>query len=230
MKHKKEQIEDGKVNLIRFGFSRLSSVDYLSNIWPLVLERYPRLKCEIVPFENDELTVWQLLTHMGERIDVIADAFDDDFLERRNCQALKLTEKPLKILLSVFHPLASKKVLSISDLEGYEVLVSRDLWMRRYDSAKLFLSKNSKIKLTSYQSLDYSLLNNSANSSTVILGLDVWGASHPLITALSLDWDLRLPYGFIYSQSPSIPVSRFIEMVYPAIKKLGFNPFSQTKA
>ena len=220
-------IEDGKVNLVRFGFSCLTSVDYLSNIWPLVLERYPRLKCEIVPFENDSLTVWQLLTHMGERIDVIAGAFDEDFLERRSCQALKLTEKPLKILLSVFHPLASKKVLSISDLEGYEILVSGDLWMRRYDAAKSFLSKNSKIKLSNYQSLEFSLLNECANSSTMILGLDVWANNHPLITAAALDWDRRLPYGIIFSKTPSIPVSRFIEMVFPAIKKLGFNPFSQ---
>lgn len=217
-------IEEDHANLIRFGSSSMSPVNYLKDIWPFILERYSKLRADIIPFDNNRITVNEIYGHLGERIDIVATAFDEEFLRENNCNSLKLTEMPLKILASFRNPIFTKEILSVSDLREQTIWVSEGIGIRNYEVAKRFLINEKNIELKTYRFLDFSLLNKCANSNDLVLGIDVWGKTHPLIKSISLDWNFRLPYGFVYPQKPSIPVSRFIEMVLPAIKNLGYNP------
>ena len=59
-----------------------------------------------------------MLSHLGSdgQVDIVVATYDEDFLERRNCTALKLRDLQLSICMSSTHKLAQKEKISIEDL------------------------------------------------------------------------------------------------------------------
>ena len=71
-----------------------------------------------MPFENEKVVVWNMLTHLGNegQVDIVVATYDEDFLAKRNCSALKLRDLQLSICMSSNHRLAQKEKISIDEV------------------------------------------------------------------------------------------------------------------
>lgn len=74
------------------------------------------MKFQLIPFENTPENAKEILTNLGQNIDVVAGIFDDTLLDLRKCKGLKLSRAPICCAVSVNHPLAEKEKLRITDL------------------------------------------------------------------------------------------------------------------
>jgi|GEM_PF-940125 len=178
-------------------------------------------KSKLVPFENEKNIVWNMLSHLGSdgQVDIVVAAYDEDFLERRNCTALKLRDLQLSICMSSTHKLAQKEKISIEDLveatrrRGGGLLLRSDDWMRGYDNVKEIFTHDERIEKEFYDFLTMDILNRCGNSNYFLLATESWIFSHPLIKAVPLDINATLPFGAIHSKKPSEPVKKFLRIV-----------------
>lgn len=65
----------------------------------------------------------EILSNLGQNIDVVLGVFDDTLLKYRQCEALELLKLKLNCAVSVHHRLAEKDKLSISDLYDENLMV-----------------------------------------------------------------------------------------------------------
>ena len=218
-----KEIEKNEGNLVRVALSPLTPTKFLGQVWPIASKQYPDLRIQLVPFENEKNIVWNMLSHLGSdgQVDIVVATYDEDFLERRNCTALKLRDLQLSICMSSTHKLAQKEKISIEDLVeatrrregGGKLLLRSDDWMRGYDNVKEIFTHDERIEKEFYDFLTMDILNRCGNSNYFLLATESWIFSHPLIKAVPLDINATLPFGAIHSKKPSEPVKKFLRIV-----------------
>lgn len=113
-----KEIEKNEENLVRIALSPLTPTKLLGQVWPIASKQYPDLRIQLVPFENEKNIVWNMLSHLGSdgQVDIVVATYDEDFLEKRNCSALKLRDLQLSICMSSNNQLTQKEKISIDDL------------------------------------------------------------------------------------------------------------------
>ena len=216
-----KEIAKNEGNLVRIALSPLTPTKFLGQVWPVASKQYPNLRIQLIPFENEKVFVWNMLTHLGNDggVDVVVATYDEDFLARRNCSALKLRDLKLSICMSSNHRLAQKEKLSIEDVTqsissgGGKLLLKSGDWMHGYDKAKELFMHDERITKEFYDFLTMDVLNRCENSNYLLLATESWIFSHPLIKAVPLDIDETLPFGVIHSKKPSEPVRKFLRIV-----------------
>ena len=55
------------------------------------------------------------------------------------------------------------------------------------------------------------MFNKSERSGCILLTLDAWAGVHPSLVTIPAEWDYRVPYGLLYSKTPSRCVTAFLE-------------------
>lgn len=58
---------------------------------------------------------------------------------------------------------------------------------------------------------DAGVFNKSERSGCILLTLDAWAGVHPSLVTIPAEWDYRVPYGLLYSKTPSRCVTAFLE-------------------
>lgn len=76
--------------VIRIGTSPMTPGQFLMDLWPRIHEHCPDIKFKLVPYENTPENAREILCNLGERIDIVAGPFDQNFLAARQCAALEL--------------------------------------------------------------------------------------------------------------------------------------------
>lgn len=109
-------------NVIRIGTSPMTPAQLLMQMWPKIKEICPDMKFKIVPFENTPENAREILSNLGQNIDIIGGIFDERMLEYRNCAGLELSREPFCCAVSIHHRLAKKDKLKIKDLYGENLL------------------------------------------------------------------------------------------------------------
>lgn len=201
----------GQDNLVRFGISPLTPMHFLSALWPEVQKICPGIRVQFVPFDNKADVARDILMNMGERIDFVAGVYDQDFLDRYACGAYKFKDVPIEIGMSMFHPLAFKEKLTFRDLKGLKILVQEKPWMASYDRAKEVLLQRTVVKPISYPFLDVITLNRCQMTDDLLLGVNVWTESVPLLKFVPIDWEYTIPFGLMHSLKPNAGASLLLE-------------------
>ena len=122
--------------MIRLGSSLMTPCQFLMEQWPQVHAIQPELKFEIVSFENTPENARNILKNLGTGIDVVAGIFDETVLSLRGCAALELVRVPICCAVSIYHPLAQKKQLSIEDLHGQKLMLMQRNWSSYTDQLR----------------------------------------------------------------------------------------------
>lgn len=212
-----KKIEKNAENLIRVAFSPLAPVKFIGQVWPVASKRYPYLRVELVPFVNEKVIEWDILSHLGDEgiADIMLTTYDDAFLARGNCNALKLRELPLCICMSINHRLAQKESLTIEDIRtGREaLLLMRDSFLQGYDNIRNVLLKDNNIRKEYFDTLSMDILNRCENSDSLLLATEAWTFSHPLIKAVPLEVNETIPFGVIHSKQPSSKVKKILRII-----------------
>lgn len=199
-------------NIIRFGSSLTTPCQFLVEVWPRIHEILPELKFEIVNFENTPENAREILKNMGQNIDVVAGIFDETMLTLRGCDARELLRVPICCAVSIYHPLAQKKRLSVKDLYGQKLMLMKRNWSKYTDLLRDDLwEHHSEIEIVDFSFYNLEAFNQCEHDNVLLMAVPQWSNVHPLLKIIPVDWKHEIPFGLLYSHTPSQIVKDFVQ-------------------
>lgn len=195
---------------LRVGTSMFFPCRYFMDLWVEIREQCAEYPLKIISFDDD----LKRPPRIGEDYDFIISAynsrwFDDKFSflpvgKYRFCVAVPRT-----------HALAKKKELSLRDLDGYPLMLRRpgsspinDLI--RSDIEKRALGINLVNVNTDYSA---SIYNLAVERNCPLLSIECWDRVHPDMKSIPLTEKYELPYGIVYSRTPSENLKAFLSTI-----------------
>ena len=201
-------------SVIRIGTSPMTPGQFLVSLWPQIQERCPDIKFQMVTFANTPENSVNILRNLGQNIDIVAGLFDDAFLKERRCAGLELCRTPILCAVSIYHPLAARARLQVEDLHGEDFMLIKRGWNKYLDAMRDDLWRDHpQVHIIDFDMFNIEVFNRCENSNNVLMTIDAWENVHPLLKTLPVDWDYSIPYGLLYSPSPSPTVERFLQAV-----------------
>lgn len=168
------------------------------------------MKFQLVSHENTVEQVNQILSNLGEAVDLVVGYYDENYLRRWKCQALLRSTEPVCCAVSIYSKLAEKETLSIEDLRGKELLMIQRGWNKYLDALRDDLQRHyPDIRIRDFDLFRLDLFNQCQENDTVIIAFQQWRNVHPLAKILPVDWNFTVPYGFLYPQSCPAGVRQF---------------------
>lgn len=207
---KAKEMESKKEIVIRVGVSLMNPASILLQEWQKASSLYPNFRLEVVSFQDTVPAFNEVLDHLGEKIDLISCPYQTNYWGDRY-QSFHLKDLPLCIACSQNHRLARKEKLAIEDLYGENLFLTKRGITQTLDPLRDEIENNHpQIQLHDTEYLDLSTFNKLIASSDLLVSAECWNAVHPLLSTIPVDWEYILPYGLIYSKSPSKEVLQFI--------------------
>jgi len=205
--------------IIRIGTSPMTPGQFLVDLWPRLYEQCPDIKFQLVTFENIPENAREILKNLGQNIDIVAGVFDQNFLQSRGCETLELSKTPVCCAVSVHHRLASKDTLTIQDLYGENLMLIHRGWNYYVDVLRDdILQCHQQVNIMDFDFYNVSVFNQCENYHHVLMTIDYWSDVHPLLKILPVEWDYTIPFGLLYSPSPSRTVQNFLNAVRTVLK------------
>jgi DNA-binding transcriptional LysR family regulator len=205
-------------NTIRVGISPMTPGQFLVDLLPWVQTKCPDIKFQFITFENTPENAREILKKLGENIDIVSGVFDSGFLEQRSCAALELSMEPIRIAVSIHHPLASKKFLTIQDLYDQNLMLIHRGWNSYVDLLRDDIFRNyPQIHVKDFNFYSVAVFNQCENSNDLLMTIDNWKDIHPLLKVIPVEWNHKIPFGLMHSPVPSPVVGRFLDVVRSAI-------------
>lgn len=198
-----------KQQSIRIGTSIMTPAKFLLDVWSEIQKINPYLKIELIPFDNNPINSIEILRNLGKHIDIVAGLYDDSFLIERGCKAAYLYDKQLLFAIPLTHQLSNKSKITIDDLNGEKVLMIRKNWNEYIDELRKDLLDRGVIVLE-FDMFNISAFNRAVKENLPIITVDGWEDVHPLLKIVPADWKYRIPFGILYSPTPSKQVKDFI--------------------
>lgn len=196
---------------VRIGTSIMTPAKFLLDIWTELQKRSSSMQIELIPFENTPENAREILKTLGKHIDIVAGIYDDGFLKERQCQAAKLSYKTLALAVPLSHPLCDKKSIAPEDLKNTDVMFITKGWNIMDDIRKDLISLG--VNLIDFDFFNINAFNKAVKDNVPIMAIDGWENIHPLLKIIPVDRDYKIPFGVMYSPTPSRHVTDFIETI-----------------
>jgi DNA-binding transcriptional LysR family regulator len=201
--------------IIRIGTSFLNPVKSFIPTWNKVSEFYPQFKLQIIPFEDDHVTIMDTIKSLGSQFDCIIGACDDSqWLD--HCNIYPLGEYQLSCAVPSNHTLANKEIINLEDLHGEHLLMVRAGNSYSNDQLRAYIEAshpNIQIIDTAYY-YDLEVFNRCEQTGSVLLTLDGWANIHPSLVTIPLNWNgTDVPFGLLYSKKANETVKKFVNAI-----------------
>lgn len=204
----------GEEKVIRIGTSPMTPGQFLVDLWPKVHSLCPDIKFELVPYENTPENAREILANLGQNIDIVAGPFDTRALQNWRCAALLLSREPIRLALSLHHPLAGKTRLTVQDLHGERLMMIRRGWNGAMDALRDDLAqKHPEIEIVDFDFFSLDTFNRCENANDLMVAIDNWKSVHPLLKVVPVRWKFTIPFGILHAPAPSPTVERFLEAI-----------------
>ncbi len=199
---------------IRVGSSPLTPGEFLIKLWPQIHPFCPDTKFQLIPYQNTPENAREILSTLGQNIDLVAGIYDESMLQLRGCRAFFFCNEPVRLALPLQHPLAEKSILHINDLIGQRIILLRKGYLAPIDRIWNFLEQtHPEIELISVDFMSLDVFNRCENGDGLLLSIDAWNSVHPLLKLIPVEWDFSIPFGFLYAPNPSEAVKDFLSAV-----------------
>lgn len=206
--------------IVKIGSSLMTPSQFIVELWPKIKQQCPDIKFKIVPFDNTPENAREILANLGTKIDIVAGWFDEGFLDKSGCRALKLEDEPISCALSINHRLAFNDKIKLSDLYGENVMLIRRGWNKHTDAIRDELwAEHPQINIIDVPFFNVDVFNKCESSNDVLIGMGKWENVHPLLRIVPIEWNYSIPFGILHSPAPSGPVSEFLEAVSKIFNK-----------
>lgn len=207
-------------SMIRMGSSLMTPCQFLMDLWPEVHAAAPELKFEIINFENTPENARNILQNLGTGIDVVAGIFDETMLTLRDCSALELVRVPICCAVSIYHPLAQKKRLSVEDLHGQKLMLMKRNWSKYTDQLRDdFWANHLEVEIVDFSFYNLEAFNRCEHDNVLMMAVPQWAGVHPLLKILPVDWNYTIPFGLLHSPAPTDTVRRFLQTMQQVFPK-----------
>ncbi len=217
---KKAELSEGII--IRLGSSLLNPSSVLTDLWAPLRDQYPEYKFHIVPYEDTKEQILSVASSLGDRIDLLVGAFNAKTMHEA-ANYLKLGNYQLCVAVPRGNHLAFKKELTLQDLHGEHLMMVKSGDTELLDHFHAMLKQTHPqifVEEAGYY-YDMDTFNICEQTDTLLLTLDAWASIHPSLITLPVKWDYEIPYGILYSKTPSDPVRAFVEIVKRTLLPLG---------
>ena len=209
----------GNENMIRLGSSLTTPCQFLMELWPHIHQIAPDLKFEIINFENTPENAREILKNLGQNIDVVAGIFDETMLALRGCTAQELIQVPLCCAMSIYHPLAQKPRLTMQDLHGHKLMLMKRNWSKYVDLLRDDLWENHpQVEIVDFSFYDLEAFNRCEHDNVLLMAVPQWAHIHPLLKIVPVDWNYEIPFGLLYSPTPTQTVRHFLQAATKAFQ------------
>ena len=199
---------------MRVGTSPMTPAQSLQALWPRVHPLVPEISFTLVPYENTPENAREILRNLGKQIDVVGGVYDDAFLKERKCAALMIERAPIRLAVSIAHPLAQKEALTPEDLSGERIMVIHRGWNGYLDRLRDDISRlYPQTKIVEFDFFSLEVFNRCEKERSLIVTIDRWHMLHPMLKTLPVAWDYTVPYGFLHAPEPNDTVARFLGAV-----------------
>lgn len=207
-------------HIIRIGTSPMTPAQILLKLWPKIHESCPDTKFQLVPFDNTPENAREILKNLGKNIDLVAGLFDDTLLNFRECAGLELIQEPFCCAVSVNHKLANRRELHIKDLYGENLMLLRRGRSHYIDKLRDDLGTNHpKIHIIDFDFYNVSVFNQCEISNNILIAIGSWEGVHPLLKIIPVKWEHSVPYGLLYSPTPSEIVTKVLMVAQAAFQE-----------
>ena len=87
-------------------------------------------------------------------------------------------------------------------------------WIADVDALREELTRNHPlVQIQEFPRFDLTYFNECANNGCLMITIEPWNGVYPLMKTIPVDWPYRIPYGLIFTQTPSEKVKRFVQAV-----------------
>ncbi len=205
---------DKSGSVIRIGTSIMTPPQFVVALWGEIYKRQPDLKFQLISFENTPENAREILSHLGDNIDIVAGVYDRLLLEDNRCAAFHLKNVPIKCAVSLKHRLALKDKLTLDDLKGENLMLIRRNWNETVDRLRDDIVNNHReINIVDFPFFNVDVFNQCENGNNILIAIDEWVNVHPLLKIIPVEWDYELTFGIMHSPEPSEQVKRLIDTV-----------------
>ena len=196
---------------IRIGITPINPLDDFTRIW----QRSPLSKQFTVTLISYPSDVNSIIPKSGDTINYT----DFAFASEANLDPLVPTDIlvfckfRVSCMVPHSHPLASKKVLTLKDLEGEAIhLPSRGNPVFADQFVQSMRRNHPEINVETIPLFyDLELLNRCADGRKILLACENWSYVHPEMVNLPVEWDWTMPYGLIYKKDIRPEAQKFLE-------------------
>lgn len=204
---------------IRIGSSPMTPTQLLVDLWPKIHSICPDIKFQLIPFENTPENAREILSNLGQNIDVVAGIFDESYFNMKHCTGLEICRVPICCAVSLNHPLAQKDKLTIEDLYGENFMLIRRGWGSYVDRLRDEIWTNHpQIHIVDFDFYNVEVFNRCQNSNDILMAIEAWSGVHPLLKIIPVEWDYCIPYGLLHSDKPSENVEKLLSALHTVIK------------
>ncbi len=218
--NKAQQLADKSENTVRIGTSVLFKCRMLPTIWNKVSEKYPELKIEIIPIP-DKQSREESIYNLGLKYDIREGILSTLSLKDR-CNFLQLTNTPVCCAVSKNHRLADYNRLTLDDLNGEYLVMPIKGVSAELDKFRSEIQNNYptvQIIDSPYYGVD--TFTFCEVNQYVLMTHPVFSDIHTSLVTIPLETNYSLPYGLMYSNTPTPATQRFISET----EKLNFDIF-----
>lgn len=216
-----KNIEKVSKQSIRIGTSLLRPCKTIIDLWIPISEKYPDIKLQVIPFDDDTINYFRIVENLGKDIDIIAGIYPSTLWNNR-CQALEITQIPICCAVPRKHHLAENKIISFKDLYEENLIMVERGDTKYIDSLRDEIEKNHpQIHIINVPTYDAKIFNKSEIMNAPIISIKTWEELHPSLVTIPCDWSYTVPYGILYPLHPSDEILKFLEIIKKeAYKKL----------
>ncbi|RSX56276.1 LysR family transcriptional regulator [Bifidobacterium samirii] len=198
---------------VRLGVSTLRPGRRILDLWQRDAGHHADIRLELVSMPDDSEGINDIITHLGEDVDLISTAFDDGYWDG-TCNTLALDAEPLCVAVPRTHALARRARLTVDDLEGTRIRL-----LRRHrganDTARDLLEREPSIELVDIDHYDLGTFNDCAESGDLLVSKPMWADVHPQLVNVAVDWPepVVMRYGLLYPFDASPAVRAFVSCI-----------------
>lgn len=202
----------------RVGTSLLNPARRFMDLWYQVNADFPGYKIHLVPFEDNHEGILAEISQLGVKFDFLVGVCDSKTWLNR-CNMLMLGRYKKMVAVSREHRLAKKSGLEIEDLYGETLMMVAEGDSGLNDFMRNDLKRNHpQIHIEDTPHFyDVSVFNRCAETKNVLLTLECWQEVHPALVTIPVNWKYSIPYGLLYSLTPTADVRKFVDTVQKVI-------------
>lgn len=205
-------IEHKKNNVVKVETTLLTRCRYLTDIWSRSIVEHPEIKIELVAPQN---SIESLTADPMSEIGISYDLQEGIYLSglyNGKCNFFEIFPAKICIAIPKGHPLFSKDSLSLDDLQGEKIILSRRGNSTSFDEARNRLEQaDCDIEILEVDYYDINIFATCELNHCLMVTLNVWSDIYPSLKTCPVDWDITIPYGLAYALNPPKEVKVLID-------------------
>lgn len=211
---KAKRLQNNSHHFVTIGTSLICPCKPILDLWYQINNKYPEFKIKIVPFEENHSSILNTLNSNGTNLDFIVSPCDSPiWLE--NFNFFKLGDYKFCIAVPVNHPLAKKDVISFKDLSGEKVTaITTGDSKQNQDILKKIKTNCKNVEIIDAPFFyDINVFNKCEENGSLLVTLECWKDVHPAFKTIPLASGEIIPYGILYSKTPTDDTLKFLDIL-----------------